>query len=478
MKTLFSQSENFKSEYSCSIVQIGELTPIEDSDFLVKTMINGFPIVIRKDCVKEGDIMFYAPIESELNADFCRINNLYDDPANNDDPNKKGYFNKYGRVRIVKLRGQESLGFLFTKEEMERFIHKTIVDMPIDTYFDTIDGILFVKAYVPRIKENTNEHHTGRGKRKVIKKFNRLIPGEFFFHYDTSQFENNIKLFNPEDIVSISVKLHGTSAIIGNLNVLEPKFGNWYKKIFTRLPKWLQFTKTSNDYICSSRKIIINDKVSYVNKQTNDKSNSVQNNILFYNNLFKKYDVLPNGWTIYGEIIGFFQGTDKPIQKLDKPFDYKCLPGTNKLMIYRITNTLSNGENVEWNVDEVYDWTINTMELYPELKDYLHPIDILYHGKLKDLYPDLPLDDHWHENLLERMKNEKKWFMEMNEPLCKNKVPREGIVIRKDNDKLREAFKLKTMKYRFKECKSIDEGNFDEEMVETYNVSCAESPLL
>ena len=37
MKKLFDQSENLKKEYCCSIVQIGEITPIENSDFLAKT---------------------------------------------------------------------------------------------------------------------------------------------------------------------------------------------------------------------------------------------------------------------------------------------------------------------------------------------------------------------------------------------------------------------------------------------------------
>ena len=54
--------------------------------------------------------------------------------------------------------------------------------------------------------------------------------------------------------------------------------------------------------------------------------------------------------------------------------------------------------------------------------------------------------------------------MEMNEPLCRNKVPREGIVIRKNDDKIPEAFKLKCVKFLTRESKLIDNGDVDIEM--------------
>ena len=52
--------------------------------------------------------------------------------------------------------------------------------------------------------------------------------------------------------------------------------------------------------------------------------------------------------------------------------------------------------------------------------------------------------------------------------LRKNNVPREGIVVRKDNDIVKEAFKLKCMKFRFKEAETIDNGEVDAEMEQAY----------
>ena len=77
-KTVFTKSDNFKSEYSCAVVKINELTPIEGSDFLAKTLVFGTQIVVRKDQVKEGDIMLYAANETQLNEVFLSVNNLFE----------------------------------------------------------------------------------------------------------------------------------------------------------------------------------------------------------------------------------------------------------------------------------------------------------------------------------------------------------------------------------------------------------------
>ena len=75
---LINKNERFIQEYCATIVRIGEVKPIEGSDFLAMTLVNGFPIVVRKDQVKEGDVMVYCPIETQLSSNFLSINNLYE----------------------------------------------------------------------------------------------------------------------------------------------------------------------------------------------------------------------------------------------------------------------------------------------------------------------------------------------------------------------------------------------------------------
>ena len=67
-------------------------------------------------------------------------------------------------------------------------------------------------------------------------------------------------------------------------------------------------------------------------------------------------------------------------------------------------------------------------------------------------------DNHWHEKVLDKLKNDKEHFgMEDYEPMCTDcKVPREGIVIRIDDDPTNEAFKLKCCAFLQMESKNID----------------------
>ena len=168
---------------------------------------------------------------------------------------------------------------------------------------------------------------------------------------------------------------------------------------------------------------------------------------------------IPKGMTIYGEIVGYL--TDEP-RMIQKNYDYGCNSGESKLMIYRITSSEEDGSKREWEIDEVIDFTENLKKSVPQLMSY----PLLYHGTLRDLYPELTED--WENKVLENLKSESKFGMEKNEPLCVNRVPREGIVIRIANDPLNEAFKLKCNKFLEMEGKEIDSGQIDIEMQDKY----------
>lgn len=462
MIKILEQSENISHEYCCTVVKLGEIVPIEGSDFLGTAMVEGRTIVVRKDEVKEGNVMIYASNESQLNKDFLSINNQFEDKELNVDKEKKGYFNKYGRIRMIKLRGQVSMGYLFDKNALVTYCPKCAsldLDSMVGEDFDTVNGELFVKAYVPPVKE---VRHSGAGNKrdKKLKKFNRMIEGQFAFHYDTQQLQRNMERIKPNDIVTITNKLHGTSFILGNVLVKKPKFGGLYAKIFNYLPTWLQFTVPDYDIVYSSRTVIKN-----ANINPNVGPGYYDSDI--WGEYFEKIkNFIPKGMTIYGEIVGYMTGSQRMVQK---GYDYGCVEGENKLMIYRITTMDESGEKHEWDVQSVQYWTANLMTTHQEIAKYLHPIDILYHGMLKDLYPDIDTECHWHENVLEALKNDTEHFgMEKNEPMCKNKVPREGIVLRIDSDPIAEAFKLKCIKFLSKEAEMVDKGEIDVETEERY----------
>lgn len=588
---VFTKSDSFKSEYSAAVIRIPELTPIDGSDFLAKTLVFGTQIVVRKDQVKEGDLAIYCSNETQINEKFLSVNNLYEigcreknankeevdeiykpyepikakaDTIRNEAKNVKasmdnltkkaskinkqikkmtkdlesldhsseeyttkkaeidelqktaddyttraiaktttytnlkkevesivksgegiiadvkkycGFFNKYGRVRCLTLRNTPSFGVLFAPEDLIKY-DPTITMEDIEAYvgqeFDTVNGDLFVKVYIPPMPAETQKKSNKNKAQSKVKRFDRMIDGEFFFHYGTSQLNKDIQYFKPSDVVDISTKLHGTSLIVSKIHVKQPIKLPFLKRMFnkfvdtTHLFKSKRFTDSEVVYgpVYSSRTVIKN---RYINQGV---GGGYYNSDIWteYGDII--YPYLDDGMTVYGEICGYLTGQQSMIQKA---YDYGCQEGENIVMFYRISTTNEDGTKKEWEVTEVLDWTNKLIERMKEAGDEnwkrIHPIDLLYHGTLEDLYPDLDTENHWHEAVLERMKNDKEHFgMEEPEPLCKKfpDSPREGFVLRKVGDTVLRAEKLKSVSFTLKEALVYDSGAVDIEAVEGY----------
>lgn len=230
---IFTASEGMKTEYCAQVVRIGELKPIEGSDFLAETLVSGTSMVVRKDEMKTGDYAIYCKNETVLNKDFLSVNNLFEGSefmknANYDKvielknkynelmtkPNKTeediskmseiearikssvGFFNKYGRVKAIKLRGVISYGFLIKIDtlakwkpevkdvDLSQFILNDEMGIGID--FDTICGEKFIDVYVPPVKEHPARDSKKREKKrqKKVERFERINKEDFKFHYD------------------------------------------------------------------------------------------------------------------------------------------------------------------------------------------------------------------------------------------------------------------------------------------------------
>jgi len=523
MKEIFSKSENFKQEYSATIVRVGELKDIENSDNLKQTIIDGFSVVVNKNDVKEGDYMIYCKNETELNSEYLAVNNMYEigerhlnancvevekliaDGKTDEAKKMVGYFNKNGRVKMIRLRGCPSMGVLM---RLVSFINwdGALADVNLQDYvhydsngnfvpfdFDTVNGKLFIKAYVPKINPCRSGGGSGGGKKKdKSKKFDRMIEGEWAFHYDTNQLNSNMWRLSPEDVVYISTKVHGTSICLGNILVKKPTLLNKFRDFLNsfkdkKISKYeRQLKRTEDDLlklelqkkiavvdnrkirkfdteyynVYSSRTVIKN---QYINKQVN--SGFYSTDIWGeYNEMLK--GKIPQNVSIYGEIVGYLTGSSKMIQK---NYDYGCEVGENKLMIYRVNEKLEDGTHKEYEIDEVIEFTKQLVAQYPEIESRILPYTLLFHGKLSDLYPQVDRANHWNENILEELKNDKEHFgMELDEPMCKNKVPREGICLRIANDPVKECFKLKCLYFLGKEAANIDKGEVDIEMADNY----------
>lgn len=453
-----SKNKNFKEEYCASIVRIGEIFPIEGKDRIVKTLVNGLSIVIGKEDFKTGDVAVYCANETCLHELFLHLNSMYEDKELNINKEQKGYINKHGRIRIVKLGGIPSYGLLICPSSIATFINepvettKQFLEEHIGQDFDEINGERFCQVYVPPVKGSYRGSKQERLKKR-LDRFKMLIEGSFRLHYETSPLQKHIYEINPDDEVYISVKVHGTSAVFANILTNKPT--SWFKRI------WRKYIIHKDEYdkdynlVYSSRTVIKN---KYINKH--QKPGGYYSDDVWGYWAKKLEGFIPKDYCLYCEIVGFTPNRTC----IQKGYDYGCssvVEEKSKLMVYRVT---INSKELE-----ISDVIAIGDTLREQLGDIIMPFPLLYHGTLKDLYPEISTIEHWHENVLELLKTEKRFLMEENEPMCKTKVPREGFVLRKANDPVSEAWKLKTSAFFFREAKLVDEGEVGVEMNEEYS---------
>ena len=373
------------------------------------------------------------------------------------DKEKKGYINKHGRVRIVKLGGVPSYGILLNPTSIATFLNEPVAVVSdylrnhVNEDFDEINGEIFCKVYVPPVKATNRQMSKSERRDKKLARFKMLIEGSFRQHYDTGQLNKNMHEFSPEDKVFISNKLHGTSGIFANILTNVPT--NWFKRMWRKITGKHEFDQKYN-IVYSSRNVIKNE---FINPK--QKAGGFYSDDIWGYWAEKLTALIPKDFCIYCEIVGYTpNGT--PIQK---GYDYGCLPTDevkSKLMVYRVTD-----HDKELEIPDVIAFG---QYLKNALGDIIIDFPLLYHGTFAELYPEISTTEHWHENVLEALKVEKRFLMEELEPMCINKVPVEGFVVRKANDPVKEAFKLKTNAFNFRESKQIDAGEVDMEMAEGY----------
>lgn len=470
----------------CFIAKLGDIKRIEGADKIVSAsvILNGIPVtqvVVGIDIKEETPIVYF-------DSNMC-----LSDVILKDYPDMAKYLAKYGRVKVIKLKSVISNGLIIELDKFLKYFpnEKEMKKVMKEGYaFTHIKDIEICHKYTPPLARHTGDgQYRHKGKREP----NRMIEGIFKFHFDTAQLLRNMGRIIPDSIISVSRKVHGTSAICGNVMV-KRKLSIMDKilKLFG-----VKINKIEYDYIYASRNTVKNAR--HMKPELLNKTDLwIMAGQKFTGKLYKDE-------TIYYEIVGYMP-TGRMIQK---GYDYGCNVNEFKIVVYRITMTNVDGISHEYSwlamKDRCFELGVSMVEEY-------------YYGKAKDIFEfiagdyipseqnvedyksmliksqnkendvdienanvdDIVIPTVSDEEIRHRLFN-RAWGINFIEKLkiaylekdCEDsklpkKMPDEGIVIRVEGLDIK-SYKLKSEKFLLQESKSREEGVEDIEESEAVN---------
>ena len=323
--------------YCGYVVRIGLLRKHENADRLQIATVFGNDVVVGLN-VYVGDMMIYFPTDGQLSYDFAYKNELLREDKDGNKMN--GYMDaKKRNIKAIRLRGEKSDGLLVPVESLSYLTDVTKFE--VGEKIDVVNGEVVCQKYIPAVK-----NQGGKAKAKNKKAEPKESYPFFNEHKDTAQLAYSLRDFKEDDLFTVSLKMHGTSARTSNaLKEVKPSL---LQKLFRIKPR------KSWGAISGSRRVVLNnyDGGFYGSNEFRKE----------WHDFFAKR--LHKGETVYYEIVGYVrEGTpimvdadntkmnDKEfVKKYGKTtrFSYGCEDGTNDVYVYRMTMTNEDGEVVEY----------------------------------------------------------------------------------------------------------------------------------
>ena len=412
------------SNYAATVVRLKSIVPLLKCDNVAGATIFGFQAVVSKE-VKVGDIGIVLPVETQLSEEFCFYNNLYRHKEKNSDSSQGGYIEDNRRVRAQKFRGNVS-NCLFMPIDSLKFTGIKLSELKEGDEFESLNGKEICKKYVVKTR-------TPRLQGKQEKKFSRVDGKHMPEHIDTLNFFKFAENIDPNSIVTITQKLHGTSIRVGN-TIVRRKLGT-----LSKLARYVgvKVQETEHDYIYGSRKVI------------KDANNPDQNH--FYQTDIwteqgkKLQGLLPENYIVYAELVGW-TSDNKEIQK---NYTYSLPVGTSELYVYRIAIVAPSGHLTDLTWAQVKEFC---------RKNNLQHVPELWTGKLSEVHVVDFIDKRFFDGLHGGYRNAL-WLGE-------NDLVDEGVCIRIDG-LTPQIYKAKSPKFLEHETTLLDKGEEDLESTQT-----------
>ena len=340
------------------VAKIDEIKEIVGADKIEQARIGGWNCIIQKGQYNVGDLVVVATTDAVI------------PPALSDVMEVTNYLRKGQRVRTVKLRGvySECLIIPFTYVPSSRDVY----NYPAEG--DDMMSELNIFKYEPPVKQVT----LGSG-RKIRYQDNP----NFLVYYKFPNQKNVPDMFNEEDEVQITRKIHGTNARYAIVKKIKLSLWDKVKKFFGFADKWIYY-----EFVVGSHNV----------EKGSDSQGFYEKNVWY--EIADKYDIKKKMWdyvkkyipeemgsgvTLYGEIYG---------AGIQKGYDY----GLEEIKFAGF-DVMENGKYLD---------TYFTKQLIINLLRLPH-VEELYVGKWSKEVQDM--------------------FV-VNNFIPKTKVPHEGIVVK------------------------------------------------
>jgi len=202
---------------SCAYVaKIDVIERIVGADNIEQARIGGWNCIIQKGQYNVGDLVIVATTDAVIPQELS------------DDMNVTNYLRKGGRVRTVKLRGVYSECLIIPFKFAEKLTH------PKAKWAEGADmmELLGIYKYEPPVKQIT------LGSGRTIRYHENP---NFIVYYKFPNQKNVPDMFNEEDVVQITRKIHGTNARYGIVKKTKLSLWDKVKKFFRVADKWIDY---------------------------------------------------------------------------------------------------------------------------------------------------------------------------------------------------------------------------------------------
>ena len=264
----------------CFVAKINEIKEIPGADNIEQAIIGGWNCITKKGEHKVNDMVVVATTDAIIPLDLS------------DNLGVTNYLRKGQRVRTVKLRGVYSECLIIPLSYLKGKV--TMGHQDIKEGMDCME-LLGIFKYEPPIRQIQ-----WAGGRKVKYKDNP----NFKVYYKFPNAKNVKGMFNEEDVVEISRKLHGTNARYGIIKKTKLSFIDKIKKFFRLADKWIDYEFVYGSHAVEKGSDTQGFYSTDVWRTIDEKYNIKANLWDEVKNGSTSYVSIGNGLIIYGEIYG------------------------------------------------------------------------------------------------------------------------------------------------------------------------------